>query len=281
MQRLAGPYGYVRTTDDSILFPVAHSTPMLPLVFIQPNCPITPLGAVNTENRFNFLDPAACRAIASSNPENLRMRARFGGSDRPGWRTEKGVEFTIEIDIYCVDSGKSLMTQHVSILKFVGSKGPRTPRAKVAVAAAGNPLVTADSQDSTGLIPLSLDSKAPRDWAACTLDYNPIHISYLASRYLFGFPGVIAHGNLVLAVLIETVEAKKRSSTSCSSSEIDLFHEKICLSSSPVAVLVRFRRPVIVPTRLEAQISGSITQTQTFQIMAGRKVCIEGEIWTV
>jgi hypothetical protein len=49
---------------------------------------------------------------------------------------------------------------------------------------------------------IDFPSDAPKAWSKGCNDINPIHMTSLAAR-LFGFPGKIAHGNHVVAIVTE------------------------------------------------------------------------------
>ena len=223
---------------DQLMFAVAHPTPMLPLVFLQPNCPISPFGAVNTKNKFRFID-----AGALSDAQDVRVRAVFGGVNA-GTRTPRGVEFDVVIEVYTPE--KVLVRQDVSILQFLGAQGKGVRKEEVEI---GNKVCE-----------VVLTPAHTRQWAACTLDYNPIHVSYFVSRYLFGFGGVIAHGNLAVAAALEKLVQE--------GSEVAGL-----LRGKEVVVRVRFKRPMVVPAVLDVRLNGG-----NFVICSKGRLCVEGSV---
>jgi hypothetical protein len=219
----------------SPMFVVAATTPMLLLLLAQPKCPIRPLGAVNTRNRFEWLRPDLCRSVEALTEQKWVVEARMGGDEGAGVRLKRGVEVKVVIEMFTappvVQQGRgrgrgeasecvfrqefyflqNLPTGHKPLWKDPGalgtqtvavpsgSGGPDTPlrrsgRVAAAAAAAKEVLVT----DA-----ISWDVRAPWRYAAVCKDYNPIHVSPFLAKNVFGFPGAVMYGNLVVALVVD------------------------------------------------------------------------------
>lgn len=182
------------------LFLVSLTTPLLLVLLSHPHCPIKPLGAVNTRNRFELANPALCRdataLIAASKTSELTFTAAMGGAQLPGRRKRRGVEFDIVIEV--MHKGALAMRLHMSFLQFLSKS------VKPAFKGETDGPKPADAALHSRGPPVRVPADAPKRYAAASRDYNPIHTSGIAAR-LFGFPAAIAHGNHLLVLLTQAL----------------------------------------------------------------------------
>ena len=242
----------------------AVTTPMLLILLANYRSPILPFGAVNTWNRFEFLDLVACRNLQEM--RNLIVTARFGGHDLKGRRVKRGMEFDVVIEVHDASSdSRVIFRQIISTLQFLPSQkdsGVRKQLEQEEKVVFGSELQEME---------LALD--APSRWAAVCKDYNPIHMSSPAARF-FGFPGKIAHGNYVVARLIEST----RSVAATAAPEEIL--QKLWWKTDKASYLeVTFKRPIILPgnlaTRYES--TGAIDPDPIhFEVIWRTKACVVG-----
>jgi len=96
---------------------------------------------------------------------------------------------------------------------------------------------------------------------------------------MFGFPGKIAHGNHVVAMLLEIV---RRGSVTATLDRGMGLGPCVWQSEKSLWIEVEFRRPMVLPVRLGiefAETNGDWEQAETwrrFRVTKGRKVVIEG-----
>lgn len=226
--------------ETSPFLPVALTTPLLLLLLASSSSSILPFGAVNTKNRFEFLRPEACRRLASSaNSSRYVAVARFGG-DLKGVRVKRGMEFDVSIEV--IDSTKKgddrvIFRQMISTLQFMSPKAKPMPSKEVERRDEAAFIASGDVKE------LKLNTQAPSRWARCCKDYNPIHMSSLAAR-AFGFPGKIAHGNHVVALMMESTRSTSTQSKTGACDEIWWTGDRAFFLE------IAFRRPMILPITL-------------------------------
>ncbi|KAF2755985.1 hypothetical protein EJ05DRAFT_478034 [Pseudovirgaria hyperparasitica] len=253
------------------MFLVAATTPLLLLLLSHADCPIQPLGSVNTTNKFNFADLALCRDVrgllAASKAGELTFTAVMGGEDLLGKRKRRGVEFEIVIEVW--KKGALVLSAQSSFLQFL-SKNVK-------------PLYAGGNEARAELVNLKVDkdvsvklpASAPRHWAACSKDYNPIHVSNMLSK-LFGFSSVVAHGNHVVALLVENIG---RTATRPSASmDLRKLGELLWAQESSVSLDVSFVKPVTpLPIALETRIMGTGNGV-AFGLFKKDVLCVTGSI---
>ncbi|GIZ42486.1 hypothetical protein CKM354_000575600 [Cercospora kikuchii] len=253
------------------LFLPAQTVPLIITILANRNCPIRPLGAVNTRNVFHFLNPALCRDTtalkAAAAAGELSYGARFGGETRPGRRRKRGVEFCVAIEVFT--SNEIVLRQECYFLQFLPKNalpkwdGKEQPKPEAVTI-----------QDNVINCKLSLSSEDPIRWAATSKDYNPIHVSKIGAN-LFGFKNVIAHGNHVGALAVQQLHKD----ASFSSSEA---YRTCWQSDRPFSIELDFTRPFILPATADIQ---WLTQRDAseqprvgLKVMRGEKVCLEGSV---
>lgn len=254
-----------------VLLIVGVTEPLMLLLLPKPNCPILPLGAVNVRNKLEFLEPDLCRRVAAGALLNAKAESRLIGTGR---RVKRGMEFDVVIEVTSdrdASSGRCILFRKVvTTLQFLKP----TVKPRFTDQTGDDRAVESSDPDSNAFQVLDGDlniaKDAPKRWAAVCKDYNPIHTSEWAAK-IFGFPGRIAHGNLVVAQVLELL----RSSTGT------IFHEMIGRTAKPFWLEVRFRRPMVVPIALQV----SFCEKQQpdgvrayFRVGKAGKVYIEGEV---
>ncbi|KAL9053239.1 MAG: hypothetical protein Q9162_004906 [Coniocarpon cinnabarinum] len=177
---------------------VTLTTPLLITILSHPASPIKPLGAVNTRNRFKFHNPHLCSSesdlIKASKKGQLVYVASMGGAGR---RKKRGMEFNVSITVS--HNNAPVLTQELSFLQFL----PKS--AKPAYKEEEKDTQEIEGLKSVGLTTtnhMAVPGDGPRAYAACSKDYNPIHVSSLAAKF-FGFKSAIAHGNHVTALIVQ------------------------------------------------------------------------------
>jgi len=113
-----------------------------------------------------------------------------------------------------------------------------------------------------------VDVQAPARWSRLCKDYNPIHIHAVAAK-LFGFPGKIAHGNLVVGMVLEQFLSESLEALG-DSSYLD----------------VAFRRPMAVPLNVMVKIAVQDSLSPSLQATSinqrgEEKVHIEGRFGVI
>ncbi|EME39061.1 hypothetical protein DOTSEDRAFT_57337 [Dothistroma septosporum NZE10] len=253
-------------------FLVALTVPLTIQILASNSCPIKPLGAVNTRNVFKIHDPALCRDARALQSRKYDYKAAFGGAENPGHRRKRGIEFCITIDISL--DGRPVLSQDLWYLQFL-PKGfePRFVAETAAVKVESS--IVDDVRQSKGQI-LDLDMNAPKRWATCCKDYNPIHVSKMAAR-LFGFRSVIAHGNHVAALAFQQLAVPDLSA----GGNARHVARKLCWESElPFTIDVSFSRPLLLPARTNvhwSEINGG-SSGANFSVLARDKLCISGSI---
>jgi hypothetical protein len=261
-----------RSDRDEISPPLllpAITTPLLLIMLSNRGCPVLPLGAVNTQNRFEFLDPVACRAVNSI--KDATVTARLGGDDLLGRRVKRGMEFEIVLEVEGKPDGASerrtIFRQVIGIMIFLPKSAKPTWEGTPDIADINQSAKL--SAETTQQIKLSLN--APSKWAAVCKDMNPIHMSSVAAK-LFGFPGKIAHGNHVVAHVIELQR------------DIDINQHpsrRLCWQSeNPWFLSVAFKRPIVLPATLEVKFAGEYDEKDqsmcSFEVTRNEKTHVAG-----
>ncbi len=245
---------------------VGVTEPLMLLLLPKTNCPILPLGSVNVRNRFEFLDPGVCRGATMGALQNAKAESKLV---RAGRRVKRGMEFDVVIEVTSARDGSSerrvVLRQVITLLQFLKSSvKPQFVESDRSAA-----VLETDLNELQVLSQgLGISAEAPLHWAAVCKDYNPIHTSVLAAK-LFGFPGKLAHGNLVVARVLELLH----------SSTATVFKEMLEHTAKPFWLEVNFRRPMVVPVKLQVAIGVSRQspgERDSFQVKKGDKVYIEG-----
>jgi acyl dehydratase len=239
----------------------AVTTPMMLILLSNFAWPVLPFGAVNTKNRFEFLDPIHCRR--ANLLKDASVRALVGGDRLKGRRVKRGMEFDVVIEVQTKvnDSSeiKLIFRQIIGILVFL----PKSTK----------PQWTGEIDVSSQLVPdfstlvqqIDLTSSSPKLWASVCKDINPIHVSSLAAK-IFGFPGKIAHGNHAVAILAEKLRNIKPGLS---------ISQLIWESSKPCFVEVAFKRPMVLPISLEVKFQQGV-DARRLKVARNDKVHIEG-----
>lgn len=270
-------------TEDSKLNPlffVSFTTPLLLYVLASHSCPIRPLGSVNTRNRFDYKDAAFCQdqqaILSASNAGELSYTCQFGGKQLPGHRRKRGVEFDIVVEVKrkCQEV---VLVIHFSALQFL----PKTylPRfhekaTSESIQTAAPPPPPFSEKEAKGVFKtmLHIKSNHPRRWAASCSDFNPIHCFTLAAK-MFGFPSVIAHGNLVVALAIQQTLSSNKGTTS-EQRVLDLIWE----SKDTLDIKVDFVRPIILPADLTVCWQRVEKNKVELEIFSKDRTCVNGHL---
>jgi acyl dehydratase len=259
----------VKDVKSSPLLLPAVTTPLLLIMLSNRSCPVLPFGAVNTKNRFEFLDPAACRAVTCL--KDAIVTGHLGGDSLVGRRVKRGMEFEIVIEV----EGKMdkpparrvIFRQVIGIMVFLPKSTKPAWESKQDIADTRNPMRIPEAPPQQ----IELSSNAPMKWAAVCKDLNPIHMSSLAAK-LFGFPGKIAHGNHVVAHVVE----KQRNVDPVKYPARGLFWQL----EKPWFLSVEFKRPMVLPLALDIKFAVECDEANQskfeFEVMRGEKVHITG-----
>jgi acyl dehydratase len=255
-----------RPADYNIFFLAGLTTPLMLLLLAKRSCPILPLGSVNVRNRFEFLNPVLCHDAARGLLKGLGADARLVTAGR---RVKRGMEFdvVIEVTVGKVDLVKDqvVFRQIITLLQNL----PRETEPLFTEPAASEKISSTDiSTYDTVDQEIYIEKDAPLRWAAFCKDYNPIHVVSPAAK-TFGYPGIIAHGNHVVGQAITVLAGIAGPQFS-----------KMWTPSSKASWLeVEFRKPMVVPTKLEILIDETDVRnvvTSHFKIVKETKVYIEG-----
>lgn len=251
-------------------FLVAQTVPLIIYFLVNRACPIRPFGAVNTRNVITLVQPDLCRDAEAlriaADQSKLTYSAFIGGSKNLGHRRKRGVEFCITIQV--LQHGGLIMTQECWFLQFLpASFEPRYQ------AVDGIDAVDAgkEREDATCVAEHSLHmtlDDALR-WAASSKDYDGIHVSPFVAR-LFGFKGVLAHGNHVAALAVQQLAQNVEVGAS----------EVLWRSKRPYTIEIKFVRPMLLPSTLMIQWQAEKSTETTARLEALRhgKVCMEGRV---
>lgn len=222
-----------------------------------------------------MLEPEICRGLAEGRVRKAVARARL--EERVVGR-RRGLEFSLVVEVLAKGEGggevdgkvgevgkekqeaEVCFRQVFTILQFMKHSYPVEVEPEETEKKAEDKPVLLDQS-------LEVGEKEPSVWAALCKDYNPIHTSARAARWL-GLPGKIAHGNHVAAkamtllnVGLEPLPMEQRT-------------EKSWME-------VYFRRPVQVPMTLKVDVvpkgSGEDGVTR-FRVWREGKVYVEGKV---
>jgi acyl dehydratase len=237
------------------------TTPLLPSLLLLSDNPIKPLGSVNVRNVFVFHRPDVLHmaGLPGAKASAMQAEAKMGGGEMPGRCMKRGVEYDTVIRVSASDGaeGSAIADQPVFTFTFTTLSLVRLSHS----APLYQPTVPLISQSEPAwqFDPLRLilsSSSAPRPWASLSKDYNPIHVSPLLAK-LFGFKQSIAHGNMVLALVMQ--RAVDNSDTPLPGGRrgddpravLGKLWGSPTAKSRPSWLVVDFRRPVFVPSALK------------------------------
>lgn len=261
------------TSSTNPFFLVAQTVPLIIYFLVNRACPIKPFGSVNTRNVIHIIQPSICRDAALLQQMSAQGRLTYisssGGVESPGFRRKRGVESCTTIEIYL--DNELLMQQQCWFLQFLPSSfEPRYQASKEEKSTTDRP----SRQDSVKAeYGLQMTLNDALRWAASSKDYDGIHVSPLVAR-LFGFQGVLAHGNHVAALAIQQVQPSSDAPPASNGAGTLLWE-----SDSPMTVDIKFIRPMILPAILAAQwhtADGDASKAQLTVLRHG-KVCMAGE----
>lgn len=244
------------------LFLAALTQSTMLLLLSSLSCPINPLGAVAVRNTFKTLDAEACGRLGREGTKDGREGKRAYSTEarleRTAKKVKRGWEFEVVVELRssvlggrpavgsekCQTDGnndnldwKTIFTQTFTFLQFHKHSTP--------------PSVTTQPVTSTPDIPaqwgpgtlFSISSSSPTKWAHFSNDYNPIHLSSIVARYVFGLKGKIAHGNYVAARGVQAVLEGDEGFVGEELRGLEVGDDGV--------VELRFRRMVVVPAELE------------------------------
>ncbi|KAF2807063.1 uncharacterized protein BDZ99DRAFT_501052 [Mytilinidion resinicola] len=254
--------------DDATSSPLllaAATAPLLLVLLAHRANPVLPFGAVNTGNRFEFREPAACRAVRALRA--AQVTARVGGDELPGRRVKRGVEFAVVVEV--TSHSQIVFRQVISILALLPKAAlplRETPQRSLhlesaTLSSSSAPPPASEMLGKTWMGELELAYGAPTAWAAVCKDVNPIHVSALAAT-VFGFPGRVAHGNLVVARVVEMMREEGRGGV-------------VWQMEKSWWMEVAFRRPVVLPVVLGVRLQGGEGEG-AFEVLNGKKACVVG-----
>ncbi|KAF1991355.1 Thioesterase/thiol ester dehydrase-isomerase [Aulographum hederae CBS 113979] len=246
----------------TLLFLTATSSPTLLLLLAKRGCPINPLGAVNVRNRFELLRSDLCevgeRGMRGGGGMRARARVVRGG------RVRRGVEWVCEVGVWVPEEGEGgreveVFRQEVTLLEFGKGTGEKSESKKAsATESKAEAESTEEPQEGKAdPFPIFMDKNDPSSWAAICKDYNPIHMSNFVAK-MFGFPGKIAHGNHVVARAVEALGGEALE------------------GGKGLWMEVEFRRPVVLPAKLEVEVEEVGRRFSVVREGGERKVCVEG-----
>ncbi|CCG82838.1 protein of unknown function [Taphrina deformans PYCC 5710] len=175
------------------LFLPCITSVIIPFLLVKFNLPISPLGALNTKNRFEYIDLQAC-----SNPIGRTTLVASIGGDRLGRRTRKGREFDVHVEARMEGRKDPYFRQIFTVLEFLPSHVmPLFDDSRQTQTERSGP----DDASNSSTCEITVSHDAPWLWAKFCKDYNPIHISTFVA-HLFGFAGRLVHGNHLAAMAI-------------------------------------------------------------------------------
>lgn len=242
----------------------AWTEPAMLLLLATRKCKIRPLGAVNVRNRLELLRPNLCKPEALDLIQNSVLSASYSKTTR---RVKRGLELDLIVTLNMPSSegGSLLVTafrQVFTILQFAptGSDFLEIPKSDQ----------FSPEWHQQAKASFTIQHQEPSSWAKVCKDYNPIHTSTIAAK-IFGFPGKLAHGNHVVAkaclALGKTVHTQD--------------HVLFSPHFQPSWLEVSFKRPVVLPARLDATCEQTFTphdhiQDTNFQVDTKDKIRILG-----
>ncbi|OAP60570.1 hypothetical protein AYL99_05572 [Fonsecaea erecta] len=239
-----------------LLFLSALTEPAMLLLLAHPSCQVRPLGSVNVRNRFELLRPDLCTKQSLTSLNKAFLTATLSKDVRTVKRGFE-VDLVVSLNVPSKDSNDiiTVFRQYFTILQFAKVRPDIAQHSDSARTAEAIPAWS----DSTTF---AVEHNDPAHWARLCKDYNPIHTSRVAAK-LFGFPGKLAHGNHVGALAATYIT----------------FGD----GHAPLFMEITFRRPVVVPARLDLKVSSEAAETSRpqlirFQIRSKNKVSIEGSV---
>ncbi|EPS40633.1 hypothetical protein H072_5479 [Dactylellina haptotyla CBS 200.50] len=243
-----------------MLFLSAITEPCMLLLIAKRGSPIQPLGSVNVRNTFEMLRPDLCTLSDLRKEEGGMVFATLGSTARI---MKRGLEFDLHVEIRVPTKSDpnpiAIFRQVFTMLQF-----KKIPEKVQLSEITREP----DMQFPVGATPnggiFEIGGSDPSKWARVCKDYNPIHISGIAAK-VYGLPGKIAHGNHVAALAIRRIVGESSGD-----------------STAPVQMEVGFKRPVIVPGKLnvlvETRKKGETVVTH-FAVGRGDKILVQGKYW--
>lgn len=181
---------------------------MIPFLLVKFKAPISPLGTLNTKNRFQYMDMVACLSPVGT----TTLVASLGG-DYAGRRTRRGREVDVYIEARLNGQKDPYFRQIFTILEFLPFHA--MPLFDDSYSIKKDEQSILDASSATSSCDITVSNDAPWLWAKFCKDYNPIHISTFVAR-LSGFNARLVHGNHLAAMaihesgsLLQPFEAKK------------------------------------------------------------------------
>jgi acyl dehydratase len=234
-----------------LLFLSAVTEPAMLLLLSKVNCPVDPVGSVNTRNHFEALDHPRLVStlrdhIKNNGKTELSVQASLGEEVQ---KVKRGWEVTIVVDL--VSGSDPLYRQSFTFLQFAKHRQP--PQATTTASSETETETSGEIKGGGRADTIRVLSVDPGRWATLSKDYNPIHFFSSVAK-LFGFKQRIAHGNQVLAKAITELYTSAKSQKSVSS------------------LTVEFRRPVFVPSELEVRENRDRSGVLALEIGSGDKV---------
>lgn len=229
-----------------LLFLSAVTEPAMLLLLSKVNCPVDPVGSVNTRNHFEALEPPRListlrDAVKGAGKEVLSVQASLGEGVV---KVKRGWEVTIVVDL--VAGSDPLYRQSFTFLQFHKHRQPLpTPTTTDVTPSVSTTKTRSDT--------VRITNSDPGRWASLSKDYNPIHFFAPVAK-LFGFKARIAHGNHVLAKAVTELYPLGKAPKLGSSLSVD------------------FRRPVFVPSELDIRESRDGKGATEIEIGSGDKV---------
>ena len=261
--------GLASLNRPSIFIFVPLTEPVALLILARRINPILPLGCVNTKNRFEFLRPDLCRSAQPNDLYSILCEL-----DSPMRHVKRGVECDIITEVWhtpgeSADRPVLMLRKVATFLQLQKQKRPSAGASKMAIL--DDKSLKNNLQDFGNI---QLESNLPRRWAGICKDYNVLHISNLAAK-LFGFKGIIAHGNAAAAKAIEALARAENTP----------FSEMWCTSNRPSWLEVEFERPMVVPMELKVKTNLAYVregEPAYFQLESDLKTYVSGKAgWMV
>lgn len=240
------------TPAQKCVFLSAFSEPAMLLLLSHHLSPIRPLGAVNVRNRFEVLQPDLCSA------EEL-MRGKHDVIARLKRQTRqinRGLEIDIVIEIVSYRDGLAVVIyrQVFTMLQFMRFKTAPVGKKQYPAMLGYEELIARGKRRI-----FTMSASTPRSWVKICKDYNPIHMSKLTAK-MFGFRSTIAHGNHALAIALQQLERNQ---------DFSFDHE-----NRPFTMEVQFRKPIILPARLEGLVVQDLPSKCDFYVLQAEKICV-------
>ncbi|KAF2227181.1 hypothetical protein BDZ85DRAFT_245793 [Elsinoe ampelina] len=226
--------------------------PAIPLLLARKRSPIRPLGAVNVSNRAEMIDVAACRRLV------LDTDVESGGAawsytisaslPKHAQIVKRGIQTNLVVSIIeeTTEHGKrEIYRLTFTMLEFRKQARRAHANGKESVNQLDHSINASIDVGS-----FKMTHADPSNWARICKDYNFIHFSTLVAR-LFGMKGRIAHGNHVVAKAIEVIGTQTGSEIPQEGRRLEM----------------RFKRPVLIPSRLIIRRSSTSASTMAKQYL--------------